>query len=141
MRPTVVNDEVVGLHVLVPEPRFVEMNQSHHQIPDQADGILELLDDGALPGLRRMYYLDPAGVQEYASPVLAPFPTIDAGSVTAPSTAMTALADELDPNAIAAHPAVQVPLVSVSVSKSRVSRRGGSSLRSVQRAQVGVIRK
>ncbi|AXV08907.1 Long-chain-fatty-acid--CoA ligase [Euzebya pacifica] len=66
-----------------------------------ADGILELLDEGALPELRRVYYLDPAGVQEYASTVLAPFPTVDATSVPEPSTAMTALAADLDPNAIA----------------------------------------
>lgn len=85
-------------HLLEDSPPAVAVVQGQAA----ADGILELLDDGALPKLRRMYYLDPAGVQEYASPVLAPFPAVDAASVTAPSTAMTALADELDPLAIAA---------------------------------------
>ncbi len=65
-----------------------------------ADGLLELHDAGALPGLFRMYYLDPAGVQDYASTLLAPFPALEE-DLGDPAGELTALAAELDPDAVA----------------------------------------
>lgn len=66
-----------------------------------ADGLLELVDAGALPALRRVWYLDPAGVQDYASTLLAPFPTTEPEGVTAPAADLTAMAAALDPHSVA----------------------------------------
>lgn len=65
-----------------------------------ADGLLELHEAGALPAMHRIWYLDPAGVQDYASTLLAPFPAQEALEGD-PAEALTALAADLDPDAVA----------------------------------------
>lgn len=62
-----------------------------------ADGILELIDAGALPTLERMWYLDPAGVQEYVATVLAPFPEVAAEG--SPPAALEGMVAEIAPDA------------------------------------------
>ena len=66
-----------------------------------ADGLLELRDRGGLSSIRRMYYVDAAGVQDYAVDELVPLPEVDADEVSDPSGALRELAAALDPDATA----------------------------------------
>lgn len=65
-----------------------------------ADVVLELVDQGAVPAITRIYYVDPAGVQDYASRLLAPLEgVVGAGSGTGSTT--EELVAALDPDAVA----------------------------------------
>lgn len=64
-----------------------------------ADVLLEVIEAGSLPSIERVHYLDPAGVQDYANPLLAPFPTVDADGAV--PTSLAAMVEALDPG----HPA------------------------------------
>lgn len=79
-------------HVLGDAAPRIAVVQGQHA----ADGLLELIEHDALPSIERMYYLDPAGVEGYANPILAPFPDVDAeGPVPA---SLPALVAALDPD-------------------------------------------
>lgn len=60
-----------------------------------ADALLGLMEAGSLTSIERMHYLDPAGVQDYANPVLAPFPTVAPDGPVPDSVA--AMVADLDP--------------------------------------------
>lgn len=60
-------------HVLSDAAPRVAVVQGQHA----ADMLLELMEGGSLTSIERIYYLDPAGVQDYAHPALAPFPSVD----------------------------------------------------------------
>lgn len=64
---------------------------------DEADVVLTAMEAGELPALRRIVYIDPAGVADYASDVL-----VSADELRTDGADLGALAEALDPTATAA---------------------------------------
>lgn len=63
------------------------------------DGLLVLIEEGSLSTVRRIHFVDPAGVQDYVNPILAPLPEVSPGHTAVP---LRTLVEAIDPDAVVA---------------------------------------